>query len=110
MAENQTCRRCGARLADSAPGRYCPSCLIREGLGEEQGAGSREPEAEDGVLHKLVWNKITPSDRQLGDAAGVVAVQAGKLDVPYLQRWGEALGVAAELGRLLRGEIKPKRT
>src|SRR5437016_5430197 len=26
--------------------------------------------AEDSILHKLVWNKITPSDRQLGDAAG----------------------------------------
>ena len=32
--------------------------------------------AEDVILHKLVWNRITPSDRQMGDAAGVVAVQA----------------------------------
>jgi hypothetical protein len=66
--------------------------------------------AEDCVLHKLVWNKVTPSERQLGDAAGVVAVQDEKLDMPYLKRWGEALGVAAELNQLLRGEIRPKRT
>jgi len=47
MAGNQTCRRCGARFSGPAPGRYCPSCLIREGLGEEeQGAGSREQGAE----------------------------------------------------------------
>ena len=66
--------------------------------------------AEDSVLHKLVWNKITPSDRQLGDAAGVVVVQSEKLDKPYLEQWAESLGVSAELKRLLSGEIKPKRT
>jgi hypothetical protein len=27
--------------------------------------------AEDSILHKLVWNRITPSERQLGDAAGL---------------------------------------
>jgi hypothetical protein len=31
--------------------------------------------AEDVVLHKLLWNKRTPSERQLSDAAGVWAVQ-----------------------------------
>ena len=66
--------------------------------------------AEDSVLHKLVWNKITPSERQLGDAAGVFVVQSEKLDKPYLEKWAEALGVSAELNRLIRGEIKPKRT
>jgi hypothetical protein len=66
--------------------------------------------AEDCVLHKLVWNRITPSDRQLGDAAGIVAVQADKLDKAYMTKWAEALGVSPELGRLLSGEITPKRT
>ena len=66
--------------------------------------------AEDCILHKLLWNKITPSDRQLGDAAGVVAVQSGKLDGAYLKGWAEALGVSAELNRLLSGQIRPKRT
>src|SRR5436305_10819543 len=32
--------------------------------------------AEDVILHKLLWNSISPSDRQLGDAAVVIAVQA----------------------------------
>ena len=66
--------------------------------------------AEDSILHKLVWNNITPSERQLGDAAGVVAVQFEKLDKSYLKTWAEALGVSVELNRLLSGEIKPKRT
>jgi hypothetical protein len=66
--------------------------------------------AEDSILHKLVWNKITPSERQLGDAAGVVVVQGDKLDKSYVKKWAEALGVATELNRLLSGEIRPKRT
>ena len=66
--------------------------------------------AEDSILHKLVWNQITPSDSQLGDAAGVVAVQGNKLDRSYLGSWSQTLGVLAELNRLLSGEIKPKNT
>jgi hypothetical protein len=66
--------------------------------------------AEDVILHKLVWNRITPSDRQLGDAAGVVAVQADALDKEYLRQWAQELKLADELERLLSGKIKPKQT
>jgi hypothetical protein len=66
--------------------------------------------AEDVILHKLIWNRISPSDRQLGDAAGVVAVQAGALDKDYLRRWAQELWVTNNLERLLGGEIKPKQT
>lgn len=65
---------------------------------------------EDSILHKLLWNQITPSDRQLADAAGVLAVQGEKLDRAYLQQWAEALGVSGEWDQLLRGDIRPKRT
>jgi hypothetical protein len=66
--------------------------------------------AEDVVLHKLVWNRISPSDRQLGDVAGVVAVQAGALDQSYLRQWAQELKLTSELERVLSGEIKPKNT
>lgn len=66
--------------------------------------------AEDVILHKLVWNRISPSERQLGDAAGIVAVQGDALDAQYLQRWARELMVDAELDRLLSGQIKPKTT
>jgi hypothetical protein len=66
--------------------------------------------AEDVILHKLVWNRLSPSDRQLGDAAGIVAVQADALDKNYLRQWAEELKVAGEIERLLSGEIKPKNT
>ncbi len=66
--------------------------------------------AEDVILHKLLWNRISPSDRQLGDAAGVVAVQATALDNDYLAYWAGKLDLGDELKRLFTGEIRPKDT
>ncbi len=66
--------------------------------------------AEDVILHKLLWDRISPSGRQMGDAAGVVAVQATVLDDKYLRRWAVELGLGKELNRLLSGEVKPKTT
>jgi len=66
--------------------------------------------AEDVILHKLYWNNINPSERQLGDAAGVVAVQNNALDVPYLNHWAAQLQVIDVLHDLLQGRIRPKQT
>lgn len=66
--------------------------------------------AEDVILHKLYWNSLTPSDRQLNDAAGVLAIQDQSLDREYLQGWASQLGVEETLNKLLTGQIKPKTT
>lgn len=66
--------------------------------------------AEDVILHKLYWNKLTPSERQLGDVAGVVAVQRGRLDENYLRHWANIIGVTSELENALAGKYKPKHT
>jgi hypothetical protein len=66
--------------------------------------------AEDVLLHKLYWNQITPSERQLGDAAGIVAVQQDALDRDYMRRRAGELGVTQTLEELLNGKIKPKQT
>src|SRR5205823_3687034 len=66
--------------------------------------------AEDVVLHKLYWNTITPSERQLGDAAGVVSVQRARLELDYLRHWARELRVSEVLEDLLTGKIKPKTT
>jgi hypothetical protein len=66
--------------------------------------------AEDVILHKLYWNRLTPSERQLGDAAGVVSVQKDHLDVEYLRRWASELKVSDLLENLLTGRIRPKTT
>jgi len=66
--------------------------------------------AEDVILHKLHWNRLTPSDRQLGDVAGVVYVQKGKLDEAYLRHWASELRLSTELEDALLGKLKPKQT
>ena len=56
--------------------------------------------AEDVLLHKLYWNKITPSERQLFDVRGVIQVCGGKLDWTYIENWAAQLTVADTLREL----------
>ena len=51
-----------------------------------------------------------PSERQLGDAAGVVAVQGERLDRTYLREWAHEIGVVDVLDDVLAGRIRPKAT
>lgn len=59
---------------------------------------------EDTILAKLVWyrkgNEI--SDQQWRDILGVIRVQGDKLDLEYLRRWAEELGVADLLTRAMQ--------
>lgn len=48
--------------------------------------------AEDVVLAKLEWAAASGSERQLDDAAGIVAIASG-LDLAYIDRWAAVLGV-----------------
>ena len=66
--------------------------------------------AEDIILHKLYWNRLTPSDRQVADVAGVVAIQKGRLDERYLRHWAVELGVLDTLEQALSGKPAPKST
>src|SRR5262249_27725533 len=59
---------------------------------------------EDVLLHKLVWYKITPSDRQLTDAAGIAAVQKGSLDLDYMRRWAAQQSTHDLLEEVLQGK------
>ena len=43
--------------------------------------------AEDVLFAKLRWSKISGSERQLQDAAGIVSTQANNLDVAYVENW-----------------------
>lgn len=65
---------------------------------------------EDIIIHKLFWDKLTPSERQRNDAAGVFAVQRVNLDLKYMRRWADELGVAGSLQEILDGKLKPKHT
>lgn len=57
--------------------------------------------AEDVILAKLEWNRLSPSDRQLRDAWGVIQTQGERLDRDYLERWAEELQVLEQLRELL---------
>jgi hypothetical protein len=59
---------------------------------------------EDVLLHKLVWHQLTPSERQLADAAGIAAVQAGQLDLAYMRQWAARQSTADLLEAVLLGK------
>jgi hypothetical protein len=48
---------------------------------------------EDTILAKLEWIKLSASERQQSDVAGIIAVQEDRLDWDYLREWAERLGV-----------------
>ena len=48
---------------------------------------------EDTILSKLEWASMSGSERQLRDVAGVVEVRRDTLDLDYVERWANALGV-----------------
>ena len=49
--------------------------------------------AEDVLLAKLEWAKLSESERQLEDAAGILRVQGKALDRTYVGRWVAELGL-----------------
>ena len=59
--------------------------------------------AEDTVLAKLEWAAMGGSERQVADAAGVLAVQGDRIDHEYLDRWAPELGVTDLLERARKG-------
>ena len=42
---------------------------------------------EDVLIAKLEWAKISPSERQMQDAAGILIVQGAQLDLRYVEKW-----------------------
>ena len=56
---------------------------------------------EDVLLHKVYWDKLMPSERQLRDARGVIAVQEGKLDMVYIEEWAGKLGIEQSMKKIL---------
>ena len=57
--------------------------------------------AEDTILAKLEWAATSGSERQLADAAAVIAVSGDLLDWGHLRHWADDLGVAEHLNRAI---------
>ena len=58
--------------------------------------------AEDVILAKLEWAKLSRSERQIEDAAGILRIRANELDRTYIQRWIEDLHVEEQWSRALK--------
>ena len=61
---------------------------------------------EDIVLHKLFWNQISPSDRQIADVKGVLQVCDKKLDWAYIHKWADQLSVKQILHQIQEQLLK----
>jgi len=59
---------------------------------------------------KLRWYTISPSDRQLADAAGILTVSGDFIDDAYLDSWASEIGVTDLLRNLRAGKTPPKST
>ena len=51
---------------------------------------------EDVVIAKLEWMKISPSEHQMQDVAGILTVQGEKLDRSYIEKWVNTLGLGEQ--------------
>ena len=62
---------------------------------------------EDTILAKLRWAKLSGgSEKQFRDALRVYEVQAGEMEMKYLDEWAAILGVEDILARI-RKEARP---
>jgi len=52
--------------------------------------------AEDVLISKLRWAKLSGSERQTRDAADIVSTQADSLDTAYVEKWVRKLGLDKE--------------
>jgi hypothetical protein len=63
---------------------------------ETQGIQLAIATAEDVLIAKLEWSKLGESQRQLDDAAAILRVRAGELDLEYIKVWVRSLELGAQ--------------
>jgi hypothetical protein len=61
--------------------------------------------SQDVFIAKLEWMKISPSERQVQDAAGILTVQRDRLDWPYIEKWVAELQLQQQLDQALRATL-----
>lgn len=57
---------------------------------------------EDLIITKILWSKSAGgSERQLRDCAGIFKLNADTLDMGYINKWAQTLGVERELQKII---------
>ena len=113
-------RPSAASSSSASPARSCSSSCRRESAsspwpttgdapatgataGEQRTETSRVAVTiatpEDVIIAKLEWPKLSASDRQLHDVAGILSLRAHALDLAHIDRWVTDLDLAAEWAR-----------
>lgn len=59
--------------------------------------------AEDTILSKLQWYKISESEKHFSDALKVYEIQKNILDINYVQTWADKLSLREIFNRLMKG-------
>jgi hypothetical protein len=78
-------------IAQDSP--YGREAFARRIIQDIDGVSVHVVTSEDAIISKLQWSKASDSERQLRDVAGILAAQADKLDIPYIERWVRELGL-----------------
>jgi hypothetical protein len=74
----------------------------------ELGGALRVASAEDTVLAKIEWYKLSPSDRQWRDVQAILRVQGDLIDSTYLRHWAGELDIVVLLEAALQGQQPPQ--
>jgi hypothetical protein len=62
---------------------------------------------EDVLLHKVYWDYLMPSERQLRDAQGIFSVLGQELDEAYMEKWAKELKIEDKMKSLLAEKKLP---
>lgn len=87
-----------------ASDKFAASRLSRRVKARIQDVDTWVATAEDIILAKLRWRITTRSERQWRDCLDIAGIN--QLDVDYLRKWADVIGVRADLEELLEA-IKP---
>ena len=90
---------------------FTKSCFIRARRVEiTTGFWAVMASPEDVLLHKVYWNRLMTSERQIRDAQGIIAVQASGLDVQYIKKWAKEMNIEEDIITLLACKHLPNLT
>jgi hypothetical protein len=59
------------------------------------------PTAEDVIVQKLLWSKLSRRGKDIEDAQRVLSLQQGKLDMAYIRHWCGLRGTQEHLEKIL---------